>query len=147
MSVGVNEWRIGAALALAQLQATVARADAGSGNSRLVFYSSPRPETLADLTGAVVLAEVVLAKPCGTVTDGVLSLQPQDAAGTLVVTAGIPRWAVWWAADGSVITDGGVTDATADGCFRVTGGDTAEGDNSPMFYAGSLMLLAGSELI
>ena len=141
----VNEWRLGEALARAQLQATLNRLDAGSGNAVVRLYATTRPADLG--TTAAPMAEITLAKPCGQITvDGLLDLTVETVEGVMVLETGIPRWGELVAADGVVLADGGVTNADHGGCFQVAGGKTAEGDDSPMFYAGGLITLSGTAL-
>lgn len=52
----VNEWRIGAALARAQLQATLDRLDTGSGHTLVRLYATARPDDLG--TPAAPMAEI-----------------------------------------------------------------------------------------
>ena len=141
----VNEWRVSSALARTQLQATLTRLDAGTGNALVRLYATARPDDLG--TPAAPMAEIPLAKPCGLITvDGLLDLMPATGEGVMVLQSGIPRWGELVAGDGVVLADGGVTDADHGGCFQVAGGKTAEGDDSPMFYAGGLITLSGTAL-
>lgn len=141
----VNEWRISSVLNRAQLQGTLDRLDEGSGNAVVRLYATARPADLG--TPAAPMAEIPLARPCGQITvDGLLDLTPATAEGVMVLQSGIPRWGELVAADGAVMADGGVTDADHGGCFQVAGGKTAEGDDSPMFYAGGLITLSGTAL-
>lgn len=137
-------WEIGPETALAQLQATAQRADAGTGNARVRIYTQ-RPESLQGPRGPVQ-AEVVLARPSATVVGGVLVLHTLDAAGAMVMMQGIPRWADWLAGDGALIAGADVTDAEHDGPWRIVGGNTPEGEASPMLYAGSLVQLGETSL-
>lgn len=51
--------------------------DAGPGNGRLTIYAGPRPTTGGATTGQAVLAELVFAKPCATLSaTGVLQFAP-----------------------------------------------------------------------
>ena len=134
-------WEISPTMSAAQLAASVARADAGAAASRLRFYTTARPATILDAHTDPVQAELVLAKPCGTVTDATLALHAADAAGAMVQFGGVPRWAEWIAGDGALLARADVTDLDHGGAIRVIGGKTPEGDNSPMFYAGGLILL------
>lgn len=141
----VNEWRTSTMLTKAQLQGTIDRLDEGAGNAVVRLYATARPDGLG--TPATPMAEIPLAKPCGQITvDGLLDLTPATAEGVMVLQSGIPRWGELVAADGAVLADGGVTDADHSGCFQVAGGKTAEGDDSPMFYAGGLITLSGTAL-
>lgn len=142
MTAGV--WEIAPATALAQLQATAARSDVGTGNARVRIYL----DMPADFLGSrgVQQAEVVLARPSATVVNGTLVLHVRDAAGAMVMATGIPRWADWHAADGALLAGGEVSDADHAGPWRVAGGETPEGETSPMLYAGGLVLLGETSL-
>lgn len=133
-------WRIGPELSAAQLQATLALADAGAGHARVRLYTTARPDTLGD-HGDAPQADVLLARPCGAVIGGVLVLYPLDAAGTIVMQSGLPRWGEWISGAGVVLTDGSVTDMDGGGDIRVDGAETPPGETSPMFYAGGLVQL------
>lgn len=139
------EWRLGAALLLAQLQATLARLDIGTtGNACVRLYTTARPEEMG--ASPAPWLEIPLARPAGVITDGLLVLQPQSVAGTMVLTSGVPKWAELVAADGAVLAEGGVTAEGVGGCFEVAGGQVPEGEVAPMFYAGGLVTLTGSAL-
>jgi hypothetical protein len=125
---------IGPEHADAQLAATIAFADAGAGAAKIRLYSA------ADGAGDL-LAEVVLAKPCATLVGGVLTLHPQDVAGTMVLASGVPRSGRWISGDGLLVAAGTVTDADHGGDFRVIGAGTAVGETSPALYAGGMVLL------
>lgn len=139
------EWRLGGALLLAQLQATLARLDIGAtGNAAVRLYTTARPDTMGVSTAPWL--EIPLARPAGVIADGLLVLQPQNAAGVMVLAGGIPRWAELVAADGAVLAEGGVTAAGVGGCFEVAGGTVPEGEQAPQFYAGGIVTLTGSAL-
>lgn len=125
---------ISAEHAAAQLAATLVFADAGAEPSRIRLY------TESDGAGTL-LAEIVLAKPCATLASGYLTLHPLDAAGAMVLASGIPRSGRWISGAGLLVAAGTVTDATHDGDFKVAGGGTAPGDDSPALYAGGLVVL------
>lgn len=128
-------------LAAAQIQATLERFSVGAGPAKLHLYTSARPATPQDVPGADPQVIIELATPPGSVTDGVLSLVPVTAGGTLVLFDGIPRWGRFYAADGAPMMDGDVTDNAHVGDIPVLGGATPAGDTSPMLYAGGLVLL------
>ncbi|WP_312568272.1 hypothetical protein [Comamonas sp.] len=145
MSATEPVWRVAPALLLAQLQATLARLDGETGNACIRLYSTPRPEGMGQ--GAAPMAQVQLARPAGVITaQGLLQLTPADTAGAMVLESGTPRWGELVAADGAVLADGNVTDAEHGGCFQVSGGQTPEGDDAPVFYAGGLITLAATAL-
>ena len=130
---------IGPEHALAQLAASLAFADAGANPSRIHLYADAAVATGA-APAASPLAEIVLAKPCGTIADGALTLHPADSAGALVLVTGIPRAARWVSGDDMLVSAGTVTDTSHSGDFRI-GGTTPAGDDSPTLYAGGLVLL------
>ncbi|WP_314326007.1 hypothetical protein [Comamonas aquatica] len=139
------EWRLGGALLLAQLQATLARLDIGTeGNAAVRLYTTARPEDMG--TSPAPWLEIRLARPAGVIADGLLVLQPQSVAGTMVLTSGVPKWAELVAADGAVLAEGGVTAEGVGGCFEVAGGSVPDGEVAPVFYAGGLVTLTGSAL-
>lgn len=137
------EWELSASAELAQLQATMAYADAGPGASRLQVFTNTRPAAGA-AAGASPQFEIVLTKPCGTIAGGVWTLTPADAGGSLVMVNGIPRWVRWLTAGGAWVADGDVTDVDHGGAVRIAGGATPPGDLSPMLYAGGLAVLVSS---
>ena len=136
------DWEISPALALAQLQASLTRADAGAGPAKLRLFTTPRPSSILTVHTDTPQAEIRLAKPCGALVDGTLVLFPAEPAGAMVAAQGMPRWADWVAGDGLVLTHCDVTDLAHDGGIRVTGGATPEGETSPMLYPGGLVQLS-----
>lgn len=133
-------WEIGPEHALAQLAASIVFADAAEGPSSILLFTTARP-VAGGSPGGAHQAEVVLAKPCATISGGVITLHVADPAGAMVLASGIPRWARWLRGDGLLVGDCDVTDATGGGDLTVIGGTTPEGDNSPMLYAGGRVLL------
>ena len=131
---------IGPEHVLAQLAASLAFADAGAEPSRIRVYADAGAATGAT-PGGSPMAEIVLAKPCGTIAAGVLTLHPADLAGAMVLANGIPRAAHWISGEGKLMGAGTVTDMDHGGDFRVGGAATAPGEDSPSFYAGGLVLL------
>ena len=137
------DWQISPGAALIQLQATMAWADTGAGSSRLQLFTNAQPSPGAD-AGVAAQVEFVLAKPCGTITDGVWSLIAAAPGGTMVLINGIPRWGRWLTASGAWVADGDVTDPDHNGAIRIDGGATPDGGTSPMLYAGGLAVLVGT---
>lgn len=131
---------IGLEHAMAQLAASLAFADAGALSSRILLYADAGPAIGAPPAGDP-LAEIVLAKPCGTIASGKLTLHVADPAGAMVLTTGIPRAARWISGAGNLVAAGFVTDMDHGGDFRIDGGNTPDGDDSPMLYAGGKALL------
>lgn len=141
----VHEWRTSAALVQAQLLATLARLEQGTGTASVRLFATPRPEVLGTLPEEY-LADIPLASPAGAVDASVLVLHPSSPAGAMVLQTGVPRWGVLIAADGAVLAEGGVTAEGGGGCFEVGGGTVADGEAAPTFYAGGLLTLTGTAL-
>lgn len=138
-------WRASSALLLAQLHGTLTRLDGTMGNARIRLYSSTRPDGVGQ--GVDPMVEIVLARPAGVITsDGLMRLSPESPGGTMVLVSGTPRWGELVASDGTALADGSVTDTDHGGCFQVSGGQIHEGDDSPLFYAGSILSLAETAL-
>jgi hypothetical protein len=127
-----------AALAAAQMAATLDRLDTGAGTARVRVYSTTMPLT-PGAHSDTPMSTVVLPKPAGAIVGATLVLASAEPA--LVMTAGTPRWAELVAADGVLLHAGDVTDAAHDGFWRVSGADTPEGETSPPFQAGGLLSL------
>lgn len=127
-------FEIGPEHAAVQLAATLVFADAGAQSSRIRLYTEPNG------TGTL-LAEISLDKPCGTLASGVITLHPATTGGTMVVATGIPRSGRWISGDDLLVAVGTVTDMDNDGDFKIGGGNTTAGDNSPTLYAGGLVVL------
>ena len=137
---------IGPAHALAQLSATLDFADTGASPSCIRLYADAALATGGTPFDAP-LAEIALAKPCGTVTGGVLTLHPAAPGGSMVLATGTPRAAHWVSGTGALVAAGTVTDADNDGDFCISGAPTAPGDTSPALYAGGVVLLGTVTLL
>jgi hypothetical protein len=139
-------WRIGPALSLAQLQATITTADAGPGPSKIQLYTTGRHGTLDGAVGEIPQAEVVLAVPCASIVDGALVLHVANPDGAMVMATGLPRWGLWVNGAGAIVAEGSVTDEANGGDFWVAGGVTPPGETSPLLQAGGLVLLGTTSL-
>ena len=123
----------------ARLQGTQGFADSGAQSSRIRLYASARPAIGGDPL-AIPLVEIVLAKPCGEINAGVLTLVQADAGGDLIAQTGTALWARWVNGDEILIADGSVSDAAGDGDFKVSG------TTGTMLYAGARAVLGNSTL-
>ena len=130
---------ISAAHNAARLQGTLGFADAGAQNARIRLYATVRPVTGGDAIAAP-LVEITLAKPCGAIDAGVLTLVQAEAGGDLIAQTGTALWARWVNGDEILIADGSVSDAAGDGDFKVSG------TTGTMLYAGARALLGTSTL-
>ena len=124
-------WVISDALALAQLQATLARLAMAPGPATVLIYATAMPadtDPLAIAPDAQVT--IPLESPPGAIVAGVLKLAQQPGAAPMAVTAGIPRWGLLVAGDGVPLARGDVTDNAHDGAIRITGGTTTPGETA-----------------
>ena len=141
------DFETSAALKLARMQATLTALDAGAGYARIVVYASARPEAIDIAHTSPAQFTVELAKPCGQILSGTLTLNVRDPAGSMVMHQGIPRWADLIAANGQIFIRAKVTDIDHDGGFRIEGAGTPDGDDSPLLYAGSKAQLGAVVLV
>lgn len=123
----------------ARLAATVAFADSGPLASRIFLYHTVRPDFGAD-PGAAPLAVLSLAKPCGVVANGVLSLVQGDGYGDLVLATGQAVWARWVNGFDALVADGSVSDDAGSGDFKISG--TVGG----LLFAGAYVVLGPGSL-
>lgn len=86
MTTGVT---ISVALNEARLGGTRDFLDTGSANARIRLYDGTRPANGG--TATLLLVEIELDKPCGTVASGVLTLSSSDLP--LVANSGVATWA------------------------------------------------------
>lgn len=126
------------ALKSAQLAAWVAHLDTGPGAGALLeIYNGTAPVPGAAPTGSVLLVSITLAKPVGTVLDGVLTLSISPLS--LNVASGEAQWARWytaagvWAGDSDVSADGG------DGFVRLA--------ETTLFLGGKAQVIGGTIVV
>lgn len=114
--------------------------DAGAGAGRLQIYSGTRPATGAAPGAAVLLADIPLNDPCGTVASGVLTFggMPREAT---AAAGGTAAWARFVDSTGAFVADASVTVSGGGGIVqlasltiangqtvRVTSGQLTEGN-------------------
>ena len=92
--------------------------DAGSGPGTAKIYSGTMPATPETAATGTLLAELVLAKPCGVVADKKLTFSAitQDLEANNTGYAGYVRLAD---SDGNVIIDGDVTSTSGTGVLKL----------------------------
>jgi len=109
--------------------------DAGSGPAQWQFYTGPQPAAGGALTTQTLLATVLLTDPCGTVTDGVLTLT--SAGDVLAVASGIIAWARFTDSAGTVVLDADV---------GTPGSGAAVTIDHPQVYAGGTVRIVSAAL-
>lgn len=115
----------------ARLAGTIAYADTGAGASRIRLYDA----------SDVLLATMILKKPCGAVVNNKLVLDQADPSGDLISTQGSAAKGVWLNGNGDVVAEGTVTDEAGSGDFKVSG------TTGTMLYAGARAVLGATELV
>jgi hypothetical protein len=120
----------------ARAQAMQAFLDAGDGAASIDLMAGAYPG--AGVTGGVLLGTVALAKPCGTVDSGVLTLTAADANGATVLADGEALWARCKAASGAWAFDMAVTVEGGAGGLVLRGAKAGP--------AGGVLLYAGGRL-
>lgn len=126
----MSDFTISDDLATAQLRATVAFADTGSANAYIAVYDAAEN----------LLVSILMAKPCGTVTAGVLRLHQQLPGGDLIAASGVATHADWFAGNGALVARGTVTDEAGAGPFILGGADGTQ------LYAGGRAILGDTEI-
>jgi len=124
------EFTISVAHNEARLTATAAFADTGPSPSKIEFFDS----------AANLLVTVVLAKPCGVVAGGVLTLSQGTVGGDLIALDGVATTAVWLNGAGAPVASGTVTDDAGEGPF------TIEGTDGTQLYAGGRAIIGVTEI-
>ena len=126
----MSDFIVAPGTAAAQLDAVVAFADAGGGNSYTAVYDA------SDL----LLTTLLLSKPCGVVTAGVLRLTQQLPGGDMIVATGQATHADWFAGHGPLVAQGAVTDESGTGPF------TLGGTAGTQMYTGGRAILGETEI-
>jgi len=109
--------------------------DAGSGPGEWRFYTGPQPAAGGALTTQTLLATVLLTDPCGTVTDGVLTLT--SAGDVLAAATGIIAWARFTDSAGGFVLDADV---------GTPGSGAAVTIDNPQVYAGGTVRIVSATL-
>lgn len=122
--------REAAALRAANAQ-SIASADVGSGPSTLALYTEE---------GGVLLATIILAKPCGVIdaATGRIALKQASATGDLIAATGLPTFAQWRTGSGANHGSCSVSANGGDGDIKVNGRD-----DGMVFQGGYITLLEG----
>lgn len=115
--------------------ASIALADAGTGNSAIRIYTAP------PAGGGTLLATIALQKPCGAVSaeTGRITLAPDLASPPLCVATGAAAWGEWVDGAGDVIASGSVAaeGSTEDACFYIIG---TQPGSTQLWVGGTLSL-------
>lgn len=123
----------------ARLTAIKDAVDADTNPGKIKIYTGPQPDPGAELTTQTLLAELTFSKPCGTVSNGVLTFD-DIAEEDLAPATGTAAWARLsdgagtWVADVDVGTSGSgaaiilnTTNIYQGGIVRITSAQITEG--------------------
>ena len=127
----------------ARLQVVADRLDAQASAGRLRLHKGTRPATGADANPADLLADLPLARPVGTVTDGVLTITLP--ANTNAIAGGEPTWARLQDAAGDNRVDGDVG-ITGSGAFVEMQEDSANPGHVETIIDGGLVIVTSASL-
>lgn len=114
----------------ARLAGLVSFADLGSAHSKIQFFGA-----------GVLLAEVVLTKPCGAVVSDALVLVQEDPVGDQVTTEGVADSGVWINGNGDEVASGDVSDESGAGFFKL------RGTSGTTLYGGANVQLGVSAIV
>jgi hypothetical protein len=109
--------------------------DLGVGNATIEVYGNTRPVVEGGAAGASPLFTFTLTKPCGTITNAVLSVTASAFA--LVAASGDPTWARWKNGNGDFAMDTGAGGPLSGEEVEVSAGTV---------YAGGKVVLASASL-
>ncbi len=124
-----------AAVRNARAQVIADALDGGAGPAKWLFYTGPQPDSGAAITTQTLLATVLLTDPCGTVSDGVLTLS--SAGDVLAVASGVIAWARFTDSAGTLVLDADV---------GTLGSGAAVTIDNPQVYAGGTVRIVSATL-
>lgn len=128
-------YALSAAVRNARAQVIADAIDGGSGPGEWRFYTAPQPAAGGALTTQTLLATVLLTDPCGTVSEGVLTLT--SAGDVLAVATGIIAWARFTDSAGALVLDADV---------GTLGSGAAVTIDNPQVYAGGTVRIVSATL-
>jgi len=114
-----------------RLNGTVSSLDRGTAHAKIRLYNGTQPAAGGSAT--TLLAEIVLTKPCGTVTGGVLTLT-QENDYDIAVANGVATWARFIDGDGNWSIDCDVSDAAGSAPVKI--------DDTSIIAGGQVILMS-----
>ncbi len=117
--------------AAAALQATLMALNSGTTGATIDIYATARP-AIGDAPGGSPLATFTLPKPAGTISAGLLTLNPVDDA--LIMGTGVAVWARV-SANGATVFDCDVSDTAGTATIRLA--------TTQLYAGGSVRLASG----
>ncbi len=128
------QYALSLAVRNARAQVIADAIDGGSGPGEWRFYTAPQPAAGGALTTQTLLATVLLTDPCGTVSDGVLTLS--SAGDVLAVAKGIIAWARLTDSAGTFVVDADVSALGGGGAITI--------DNTQVYTGGTVRILSAA---
>ena len=129
----------------ARLAASRAQIDAGPAHGTIELYDIAQPATLGAAPSGPPCAVITLAKPCGAIDGGYLTLAQDDPAGDLIATSSGPdgvTWALVRDGNGTIVQDGTVSD----NAVGATGDFKLSGSSGTRLFAGGYVLIGDFRL-
>lgn len=127
--------KLATAIRSSRMQALLNAIDANATPGTLALYTATQPATGAAITDQVLLGTLTFARPCGSVTDGVLTFYAISQDGNADAT-GIATWAR--ARDGNGVfvadMDVGLTNS----------GAAVQMDNTQIYQGGIISVTSGT---
>ena len=120
---------------LARMESTRAFLDRGTQAARVRIYGGVRPGAPSDTPSSVMLVEVRLTRPCGSVVGGQLVLTAQENA--LITASGLATWARLVNGEDVTAMDLDCSDLAGDGEIRF---------EQTLLYAGGYAQMANAVL-
>ncbi|MFZ4792413.1 MAG: hypothetical protein ACOYMW_16260 [Candidatus Competibacteraceae bacterium] len=108
--------------------------DGGSGKAKWLFYTGPKPVAGAAITTETLLATVLLTDPCGSVTDGALTLTSDGDV--LAVADGVIAWSRFTDSADTYVMDADVTNTAGSGAIKI--------DNTQVYTGGTIRVVSAT---
>ncbi len=108
--------------------------DGGSGKAKWRFYTGPKPVAGAAITTETLLATVLLTDPCGSVTDGALTLTSDGDV--LAVADVVIAWSRFTDSADTYVMDADVTNTAGSGAIKI--------DNTQVYTGGTIRVVSAT---
>lgn len=108
ISSALNDYRLAAVISFLAI---------GTTNAKVQIYDGTQP-AFGGTPSDVPLVEILLVEPCGTVEDGLLTLEPTDEY--LITRSGTATWARVINGNGDLAWDCAVTDLNGAGPLKLS---------------------------
>ncbi len=128
------QYALSLAVRNARAQVIADALDGGTGPAKWLFYTGPQPAAGAAITTQTLLATVLLTDPCGTVSNGTLTLS--SAGDVLAVASGVIAWARLTDSADTIVMDADVSALGGGGAITI--------DNTQVYTGGTVRILSAA---